>query len=631
MGNGLNTLNFSANGRYSANEAIDNFILGPVLANQYKHKFISDNACPCCDMENKIIYSPVLPAIINNEMDKIIRGKNEHEAGHGRFTPANKKPEWSKAKCNLINALEDERIENGVKAMSKAFESDIDYLNRFMVDKINTNWITNGCQAKAVDEAIMALHIKSMGFNPLWNVTPFADKLINSANDIYAEIKNVTCKSASEFNKVESIADRILAVWEKMQNDNSDGDDSTDNQQNDDDKSSDNNSDGSNGDNNTDNSDDSNSGDDDNTDNSGADNTDNADGEDSTDNSGDGDDDNTDNSGDDKSSDNKNSGDNPGDIDLDDFCDDKDIAKQILENELQKMIKDTQDDFGEYTAYTAEDEIIKATKDKGRFDIAYQDIAGAISMLASHLEQSLRTQSRCRNIGNRDKGYLDRKALPMIAKNLTKNVFYTKRQGISLDTTVSILIDESGSMYGSNINACRSMAIAIAEVLERLNIKFEILGHTTGHAPIKIISNERELFCRNTTMRIFEHKNFNESYRNEKYRLGSISSYGCNIDGEALLTTFKRAIEQKSNRHIILVLSDGLPSGAERGGERHLTNTVQFCRKNGCEVYGFGIGTNEPEKFYGEDYFIYLPSINDLNGQFFRQFSTIITQGKIGR
>ena len=631
MGNGLNTLNFSANGRYSANEAIDNFILGPGLASKYKHKFISDSACPCCDMENKIIYSPVLPAIINNEMDKIIRGKNEHEAGHGRFTPANKKPEWSKAKCNLINALEDERIENGVKAMSKAFESDIDFLNRFMVDKINTNWITNGCQAKAVDEAIMALHIKSMGFSPLWNVTPFADKLINSANDIYTEIKNVTCKSEREFNKVENIADRILAVWEKMQNDNSDGADSTDNQQNDDDKSSDNNSDGSNGDDNTDNSGaDSNNADG----NNDTDSTDDNSGADNADNSGDGDD-NTDNSGDNKSSkkssDNKNSGDNSGDIDLDDFCDDNDIAEQILEKELQKMIKDTKDDFGEYTAYTAEDEIIKATKDKSRFDTAYQDIAGAISMLASHLEQSLRTQSRCRNIGNRDRGYLDRNALPMLAKNLTKNVFYTTRQGISLDTTVSILIDESGSMYGSNINACRSMAIAIAEVLERLNIKFEILGHTTGHAPIKIVSNERKLFCRHTTMRIFEHKNFNESYRNEKYRLGSISSYGCNIDGEALLTTFKRAIEQKSNRHIILVLSDGLPSGAERGGERHLTNTVNFCRKNGVEVYGFGIGTNEPERFYGKDYFIYLPSINDLNGQFFRQFSTIITQGKIGR
>ena len=625
-------LNFSATGRYSANEAIDNFILGASLAKKYTHKFITNEATPCCDMENKVIYSPVLPAIINNEMDKIIRGKNEHEAGHGRFTPANKKPEWSKAKCDLINALEDERIESGVKAMSKAFENDIDYLNRFMIDKINTAWLSNGCQAKPIKEAIMALHIKSMGFPVMWKVSAMADKLINSADGIYAEIKSVTCTSATEFDKVESIADRILAVWEKVVNDDGNsGNDDTDDKQGGDDSNS--------GDNNTDS-----------TDNSGADNTDNADsnsgngadgdgdnadGEDSTDNSGDGDD--TDNSGngadgdnaDGNNTDNADSADGAdgsNDVDLDNLCDGEDMDT-ILEKELQKMIKEAQADFGEYTAYTAEDEIIKAEKKPDNFNKAYSTIAGAISMLASHLEQSLRTQSRCRNIGNRDKGYLDRNALPMLAKNLTKNVFYTKRQGISLDTTVSILIDESGSMWGAH-EYCRSMAIAIAEVLERLNVKFEILGHTTGQT-YQLAYEDKQHFNRVTKMMLFEHKNFNESYRNEKYRLGSIHHYNCNIDGEALLATFKRAIEQKSNRHIILVLSDGEPSGAKSGGERHLTNAVQYCRKNGCEVYAFGIGTDEPEKYYGKDSFIYLPSINDLNGQFFRKLSNIIINGRM--
>jgi hypothetical protein len=80
-----------------------------------------------------------------------------------------------------------------------------------------------------------------------------------------------------------------------------------------------------------------------------------------------------------------------------------------------------------------------------------------------------------------------------IAKNLTKNVFYTQKQGVSLDTTVSILVDESGSM-DDKISNCRSLAIAISEVLERLKIKFEILGHTTGYARCRLKENEQKMF-----------------------------------------------------------------------------------------------------------------------------------------
>jgi cobalamin biosynthesis protein CobT len=216
----------------------------------------------------------------------------------------------------------------------------------------------------------------------------------------------------------------------------------------------------------------------------------------------------------------------------------------------------------------------------------------------------------------------------MVAKNLTKNAFYTKKQGISLDTTVSILVDESGSMYNS-VAHCRSLAIAMAEVLERLDIKFEILGHTTGTNSRKIDADTKNKFDRDVQMIIFEHKNFNESYRNEKYRLGSIDSLGCNVDGEALLTTFKRAMEQRSNRHIILVISDGEPTGAKQNGYNHLRNAVKFCRNNGAEVYAFGIGTNAPKQFYGEENFVYLPSIKEMNGHFFRQLSNIIVQGSM--
>ena len=587
--------------RYSANNAINNFILGK-KANQYKHVYIDDNAVPCCDMVNKIIYSPVLPAIVDTKIDTIIRGKNEHEAGHARFTPIDSEMKnWSKSKHNLINALEDERIERGLKNLSNVFESDLNFLNKFMINEINTNWQINGCQAQPISESIIALHMKAIGFTPMWEISSLANELINSAEPIYFEGKNADL-SIQGYNKIVDIADRILAIWENIiknnANDNTDGnaDDNADD-------NADGNADGK-------------------ADGNANDNTDgNADG------NADG---NTDDNTDDNANDNADgNADGKGSI-LDDFCDDKDVFNETLTDKLKSFFENMSNEMSNYTAYTDNDEIVKSVKNKCYFDKAYQEIAGTISMLASYLEQSLRTQSRCRNIGNRDKGYLDCRALPKLAKNLTKNVFYTQKQGVSLDTTVSILIDESGSM-DDKISNCRSLAIAISEVLERLKIKFEILGHTTGYANCKLKENEQKMFNRIVPMVIYEHKNFNESYQAEKYRLGSMNAYNRNIDGEALLATFKRAMEQRSNRHIILVLSDGQPSGAYKGGEKHLCDVVNFCRNNGAEVYAFGIGTSLPKLYYGEDSFIYLPTIKDLSNQFFRQLSNIIVNGKMGK
>jgi cobalamin biosynthesis protein CobT len=272
------------------------------------------------------------------------------------------------------------------------------------------------------------------------------------------------------------------------------------------------------------------------------------------------------------------------------------------------------------------DEIKKAKNDELSFSESKSKIAGTISMFASYLEQSLRTLSRCRKISGRDKGILDTKYLPAIAKNLTKNVFYSKKQGISLDTTVSILLDESGSMGEENkYITCRNTAIALAEVLNRLGIKFEILGHHAGWGYTHNTNGVH--YHRLSRMLINEYKCFDEQYEKVKFRLGNTQHRYGNVDGEALLHTFKRCMNQRSNRHIIFVLSDGEPSGAINDTINcgHLKTAIDFCRKNGAEVYGFGIKTICPKRFYGEKYFIHLASDDDFKTSFFRKVADIIS------
>ena len=74
--------------RRTGNIAIESFILGND-AHNWEHEFIKDDAVPYCDIDGHKICSPVFGTIINEHDDMMVRGKNEHEAGHARLTPVN--------------------------------------------------------------------------------------------------------------------------------------------------------------------------------------------------------------------------------------------------------------------------------------------------------------------------------------------------------------------------------------------------------------------------------------------------------------------------------------------------------------------------------------------------------------
>ena len=649
--------------RLNANEAIDQFILG-CDAGKWSHVYIGNDVVPYCDIENHRICSPVFPSMIDARMDTIVRGKNEHEAGHARLTPRGKDSSWSPLKSQLVNILEDLRIEKGIKALSPSIESDIDEMNRHFIDRQQTGFQTGKYSfLKPLNEALTAMHFTENGHAPQWTLSPEAKKYYDDAMPIVGGWGNADCNAKSGFDEIEKIADRVIAALEKSRdemNRQNGQDDSSQSQQSDQ---------SSNGQQQGDDKDNGNSqpGDGDNDGNSRSEGNENGNGnshangnDDSQADRSDSDDEgngslngglngdagegdakpengkgseDTDSQSDDRHGVNRrhknpNGGLNAGRTIEDDFIENDNEAEAIRE-ELRRIFEESRNVFGEYRPYTAEDELGHATEDKDAFDEAFNSIRGAASVLSSYLEQSLKTLSRCRVIDNRDKGSLSvQRNASTIAKSLSKNIFSKTIKGISLDTTVSILIDESGSIGYDTSREFQRIVIAFAEVLERLKIRFEVLGHTTKHAYHRP-SNVN--FTRCSGMRIFEHKNFNETYRSERYRLGSIGFNNCNIDGEALLTAFKRNVSQRSKRHVILVFSDGLPNDpacSNRMLYKNLTDTISLCRNNGVEVYAFGIGTMEPSKFYGDDNFVYLKSVDEMTSAFFHKTAEIITMGR---
>ena len=646
-------------GRMGANEAIDNFILGGDKS--WTHKYIDEMQVPYCDHANRLICSPAMPPMLDEEDDRMVRAKNEHEAGHARFTPDGMKRDWSGLKCRMVNMLEDLRIERLLSGMNPVFEADLKWLNDKLIGRLQNRMRSNGCSFGPMDEAMMALHFEGNGHSPAWTLSEQAKMLHDCAKDVFDTWSDSVEDSAGSFNRMIEIADEIIARWkdrqkqsqeqdkgqgqgqsqeqdkdkgqEQKQNENqgqeqsqgqggnqNQGQNSDSDGEKDSDEAADggrqssNQEDGSQGKGGL-------SGD-------GSESKEDGGSQDVTGNAGkpSGDENGNDQCNEARQCDESQENDSGSDMEGMSSCNG---AGTSLDNELKELWKEavqqSEEVFGPYTAYTEKDSVSLADESRTGYEDARDEVRGAVSKLAGHLEQSLRTISRCRIMHGRDRGDLDRGRLAYMAKSLDRNVFTGKAKGLSLDVSVSILIDESGSI-GDTCRDFRRMAVAFCEALDRLHVKFEVLGHTTAGYGRTCARG----FTRTLPMKIYEHKRFGESYSSERYRIGSIGSENCNVDGEALLYAAKRLAAQRTGRHIIMVLSDGLPNQGENSMQlrEHLKHVIDYCRKSlGQEIYAFGLGTRDPEQYYGKDNFVYLRDGNSLDREFIGRFSSIVMKG----
>ena len=637
--------------RNTANLTIDNYILGK-KARSYRHVFITDDDVPSCDLEKKVINSPVLPCMVNPDLDRVIRGKNAHEAGHGRLTPRNKDPKWSKVKGNLVNVLEDLRIERGVGRLSPAFKEDLAFMNTHVTQELNVKFSTEGYHRGPVNEALLILLMRGNGFYPMWEVSEKASELVDLAIPDFEKWVEADPDTEAGFSMIEEIADAILHKWEESVKDEDDESEKSDKSDKSDKSESGEGESGESGESGEGESDESEGDEGGESDKSEGGESGESEGEsDKSEGEGEsesGDEENTEGESEGGESD-KSEGESSEGLtseskaksgkgskkghakeSLDDLCDDGDDRDDILREEIGKAKAESASVFNSYTPWTEKDKVICPEVDsvmQDNFNRAHSEINGAIASFSDYMNQSLRTMSRNRKIGGRDRGFLDPRSFVALATNTSRDVFYTVENGISLDTVVSILIDESGSM-GCNRKylSCRRVAIALAEVLDNLNIRFEVLGHTTGR--IECPRDMHPMFNRVENLVMYEIKRFSQPYQSEKYRFGSIRAEWNNIDGEALLFTFKRCMAENSKRHIIIVLSDGEPAGAKtwRDDEQMLRDSIKFCRENGAEVYGFGMLTSSPKQYYGEENFVYLKDDESFNTDFFGDVARIIAK-----
>ena len=173
-----------------------------------------------------------------------------------------------------------------------------------------------------------------------------------------------------------------------------------------------------------------------------------------------------------------------------------------------------------------------------------------------------------------------------------------EKSGRDLDTAVTILVDNSGSMTaGNKIQLAMIAADRLSYWLNNAGFPTEILGFTTV-----ISSYLSSVKLRQDRLHHILYKDFQENHSEKTTRsLAAMLKHHLhqsNIDGEAVAWAHNRALRTPHTRRILMVLSDGMPAGNAPHVDRHLRDTVAWVEKNSpVEIIGIGIKT-DVGKFY---------------------------------
>lgn len=248
--------------------------------------------------------------------------------------------------------------------------------------------------------------------------------------------------------------------------------------------------------------------------------------------------------------------------------------------------------------YTAQKAVAKVKPDA--YDELIAEMRSEIGVVRRKLERLLIAQQKRQWVGGLEEGKLDTRRMPAVLAGRT-NVFKRKHDAEDLDTAVTLLIDLSGSMCegpGSRAWGAMQAAICLAEALERTTVKYEVLG----------FSNNRRMpgFDRARGWNRIEYldlpifKGFDHALARRRKAMAGIGwSTGLNnSDADAIRLVWDRLKKRGESNKVMIVLSDGEPAAAGSGHYRQLERVVPEVMAEGCNLAAIGIQTDAPSQFY---------------------------------
>ncbi|MEM1381655.1 MAG: cobaltochelatase subunit CobT [Pseudomonadota bacterium] len=334
-------------------------------------------------------------------------------------------------------------------------------------------------------------------------------------------------------------------------------------------------------------------------------------------------------------------GDDPSDENIPDFGEANDGDADFSDDPTSVDEGDPRDDPGDdapivnretlrdsgdvYKPYTTEfDQIAQASelcdaeelaRLRKQLDGQLESLHAVVSRLANRLHRRLLAQQNRAWQFDLDEGVLDAARLPRIIIDPFQPLSFKQEKDQEFrDTTVTLLLDNSGSMRGRPITVSAICADILARTLERCGVSVEILGFTTmawkgGKSREQWVRDGRPKHPgRLNDLRHIIYKPAGVPWRRSRESLGLMLKEGLlkeNIDGEALLWAHDRLIARPEARRILMVISDGAPvddtTSSANGGsylERHLRDVIaQIENQSPVELLAIGIG-HDVTRFY---------------------------------
>lgn len=273
----------------------------------------------------------------------------------------------------------------------------------------------------------------------------------------------------------------------------------------------------------------------------------------------------------------------------------KESVEKEVNDEINKMISDSTAPLG-CSKTTVVDDFPYAVLSLAQEDFLddnrslFKKIGREIE---NHLKSDMRTGSnkrkfsgkkfRAEKLVNRDYRYFENTA--------------TKRD--IPETAVGILIDQSGSMYGKQIECARYAAMGMYKTLAELeHFDVAVYGHTSTYD--EVIINR--------------YIDFGFKPKDPIKVLAGIYSDGGNIDEVAVTALGERLKSQMVDKKIMIIISDGLPHSMIGHAETRLRDLVKEYVKGGFNVFVAALGSDKAniDKIYEDVSFIDITDPSEL-------------------
>lgn len=215
---------------------------------------------------------------------------------------------------------------------------------------------------------------------------------------------------------------------------------------------------------------------------------------------------------------------------------------------------------------------------------------------------------------DQEEGVLDASKLARFIASGHSKVFRLPQKKDVMDTTVTLLVDNSGSMRGRPIEMAALTTDVLSRTLDKCGVKVEVLGFTTkawkgGESRMDWISEGRpEKPGRLNDLLHIIYKPANKPYSKCRDHFSFMLADDLlkeNIDGESLRWAYNRLIRRTESRKILIVISDGAPVdyATDRHNpvgylDKHLKEVIQMVEKNkNVELLAIGIG-HDVDEYY---------------------------------